>query len=56
MDANVTIQIQNKHEGEFSTRRLDDFKDGLLHKKNATMFPLITAHITSNIISLHDEN
>ena len=33
MYAKVTIQIQNKHKGKFSTRSLDDSKDGLLHEK-----------------------
>ena len=35
MDANVTIQIQNKHKEQFLTRILDDSKDGFLHEKNA---------------------
>ena len=56
MDANVTIQIQNKHKEEFSTRILEDSKDRFASQKNAAMFPSITAHITSNIIALHDKN
>ena len=33
MDANVTIQIQNKHKGEFSTRILDASKDRFASRK-----------------------
>ena len=47
MDANVTIQIQNKHKEEISTRILDDSKDRFSSRKKCT---------TSNIISLHDKN
>ena len=47
MDANVTIQIQNKHKEQFSTRILDDSKDRFSSRKKCT---------TSNIISLHDKN
>ena len=56
MDANVAIQIQNNHKEEFSTRILDDSKDRFASQKKATMFPPITAHIISNIISLHVKN
>ena len=47
MDANVTIQIQNKHKEEFSTRILDDSKDRFSSRKKCP---------TSNILSLHDKN
>ena len=47
MDANVTIQIQNKRKEEFSTRILDDSKDRFSSRKKCT---------TSNTISLHDKN
>ena len=41
----------------FSTRSLDDSKDRFVpRKQNAFIFRPITAHITSNIISLHDKN
>ena len=56
MDANVTNQIQNKHKGEFSTRILDDSKYRFASRKKCNYVPLITAHITSNIISLYDKN
>ena len=49
MDANVTIQIQNKRKEEFSTRILEDSKDRFSSRKKCT---------TSNTISLglHDKN
>ena len=47
MDANVTIQIQNKRKEEFSTRILDDSKYRFSSRKKCA---------TSNTISLHDKN
>ena len=47
----------NKHKDEFSTIILYNSKGRFaLRKKTAIMFPSITSHITSNIISLHDAN